>query len=541
MYAEVGRRQAGAGVVVSGAPVEGEDAVLDTAALDFVADLERRFRARRDHLLANRRRRQLLVSSGVRLDFLAETKDIREASWSVAPAPADLCDRRVEITGPPDRKMAINALNSGAQVWMADFEDANAPVWRNLVQGQLNLVDAIERKIAYDAPNGKHYELDTERPATIVVRPRGWHLDERHVLVDDRPMSGALFDFGIYFFANARRLLDGGTGPYFYLPKMESHLEARLWSDVFGAAEAALGIPTGTVRATVLIETIWAAFEMDEILYELRAYASGLNAGRWDYLFSLVKTFRDASGGYLLPHRNAVKMTAPMMRAYTELLVHICHRRGAFAIGGMAAFVPSRSDPAVNEQALRQVAEDKRREATDGFDGSWVAHPDLVPVCRREFDAVLGSRPNQLERTRPEVMVTNDQLLDVVATPAGATEAGLRNDVSVALQYLESWLRGVGAVTVFNLMEDVATAEIARSQIWQWVHKGAVLDTGEKVTDAKVRQILAEELDAIRRARGEEKFAAGRWSDAAAVLDDVALGDDFVEFLTLQAQDLLEP
>jgi malate synthase len=387
---------------------------------------------------------------------------------------------------------------------------------------------------------GKEYTLTADRPATMVVRPRGWHLDESHVLVDDRPVVGALFDFGIHFFNNAKRLIDRGSGPYYYLPKMESHLEARLWSEVFVHAEQVVGISQGTIRATALIETIPAGFEMEEILFELREHASGLNAGRWDYLFSLIKYFRNAGADFVLPDRNSVTMTAPMMRAYTELLVRTCHKRGAFAIGGMAAFIPSRRDESVNAQALERVTSDKQREANDGFDGSWVAHPDLVPICRDAFDAVLGERPNQLERTRDEVRVEASQLLDVRSIPGEITDAGLRNDVSVALQYVESWLRGVGAAAIFNLMEDVATAEIARSQIWQWLHNQVKLSDGRVVTEEMLLTILVEELDKIRLAVGDQAYSQGRWSDARVVFEDVALSDSFVEFLTLRALPLLE-
>jgi malate synthase len=514
--------------------------VLSTAALEFVGDLETRFRPARDSLLQRRQQRRDAVARGKVLDFLPETREVRESVWRVTTAPADLVDRRVEITGPTERKMAINALNSGARVWLADFEDANSPTWSNLVEGQVNLVDAADRSISLVSEDGKEYTLTADRPATMVVRPRGWHLDESHVLVEDRPVVGALFDFGIHFFNNARRLIDQGSGPYYYLPKMESHLEARLWSEVFVHAEQALGIRHGTIRATALIETIPAGFEMEEILFELRDHASGLNAGRWDYLFSLIKYFRNAGADFVLPDRNSVTMTAPMMRAYTELLVHTCHKRGAFAIGGMAAFIPSRRDESVNAKAFERVASDKQREASDGFDGSWVAHPDLVPICRDAFDAVLGERPNQLERTREDVRVEVSQLLDVRSTPGEITEDGLRNDVSVALQYVESWLRGVGAAAIFNLMEDVATAEIARSQIWQWLHNQAKLSDGRVVTEEMVLAILTEELDKIRAEAGNPAYSAGRWSDARVVFEDVALSDSFVEFLTLRALPLLE-
>lgn len=514
--------------------------VLSPAALEFVADLEFRFRPTRDALLQRRQQKRDAVARGKKLDFLPETREVRESAWRVATAPADLVDRRVEITGPTERKMAINALNSGARVWLADFEDANSPTWTNLIEGQVNLVDAADRSISLVSDEGKEYTLTADRPATMVVRPRGWHLDESHVLVDDKPVVGALFDFGIHFFNNAKRLIDRGSGPYYYLPKMESHLEARLWSEVFVHAEQVVGISQGTIRATALIETIPAGFEMEEILFELREHASGLNAGRWDYLFSLIKYFRNAGADFVLPDRNSVTMTAPMMRAYTELLVRTCHKRGAFAIGGMAAFIPSRREKSVNAQALERVTSDKQREANDGFDGSWVAHPDLVPICRDAFDAVLGERPNQLERTRDEVRVEASQLLDVRSIPGEITDAGLRNDVSVALQYVESWLRGVGAAAIFNLMEDVATAEIARSQIWQWLHNQVKLSDGRVVTEEMLLTILVEELDKIRLAVGDQAYSQGRWSDARVVFEDVALSDSFVEFLTLRALPLLE-
>src|SRR3954447_22978912 len=417
------------------------DEVLTPEAIAFVSDLQRRFGATREELLARRKDRRKQAAETGKLDFLDETKSVRgDTSWRVA-EPADLLDRRVEITGPTDRKMLINALNSGAKVFMADFEDANTPTWNNLVQGQINLTDAIERRIDFTSPEGKDYKLK-DTVATLMPRPRGWHLPEKHLLVDDKPISGSLFDFGLFFFHNAQRLLDKGTRPYLYLPKMESHREARLWNDVFTHAEKTLGVPHGTVRATVLIETIPAAFEMDEILYELREHASGLNAGRWDYLFSIIKYFRDAGTDFVLPDRNDVTMTAPFMRAYTELLVSTCHRRGAFAMGGMAAFIPNRRDPEVTEKALAKVHDDKRREAGDGFDGSWVAHPDLVSICDEEFTAVLGENPNQLDKLREDVSVTADQLLNVRATPGSATAAGLRAAVDVGVRYLASWLGG---------------------------------------------------------------------------------------------------
>jgi malate synthase len=462
-----------------------------------------------------------------------------DESWRVAPV-ADLQDRRVEITGPTERKMLINALNSGAKVFMADFEDANTPTWQNMVQGQLNLTDAIERRIDFTSPEGKDYKLKDEI-AMLMPRPRGWHLPEKHVLVDDKPMSGSLFDFGMYFFHNAKRLLGKGTRPYLYLPKMESHLEARLWNDVFTHAQKALGVPHGTIRATVLIETIPAAFEMDEILYELRDHSYGLNAGRWDYMFSMIKTFRDRGAEFLLPDRNSVTMTVPFMRAYTELLVQTCHKRGAFAMGGMAAFIPSRKDPEINEQAIAKVKADKEREATDGFDGTWVAHPDLVPTAMEVFDRVLGDKPNQIDKQRPEVSVTADQLLAAKETPGEQTSAGLRTNVDVGIRYIASWLSGNGAAAIHNLMEDAATAEISRSQIWQWAHNDVSLaDTGEPVTAALVRKYADEETAKIREEIGAEAYDGGRWKEARDIFEEVALADDFVDFLTLPAYERLD-
>ena len=512
--------------------------MLSDEAVAFVADLNRRFRPRRNELLAARAARRAEIAAGAGLGFLSETADVRAGDWTVPPAPADLTDRRVEITGPTERKMTINALNSGAKVWLADLEDANTPHWSNVVDGQQNLYDAIRRTISLETEK-KTYELGEGPYPTIVMRPRGWHLDERHLPVDGEPAVGALVDFGLYFFHNAAELLRRGSGPYFYLPKMESHREAALWNDVFTYAQEALGIPVGTIRATVLIETIPAAFEMDEILHALRPHISGLNAGRWDYLFSIIKYFRD-NPAMVLPDRAAVTMTAPFMRAYTELLVSTCHRRGAFAMGGMAAFIPSRRDPAVNDVALAKVREDKEREAGDGFDGSWVAHPDLVPVCREIFDRVLGDRPNQLDRRRDDVRVDAAQLLDVAATGGAVTEAGLRGNVSVALQYLEAWLRGNGAVAINNLMEDAATAEISRSQVWQWIHNGVRLDDGTEITADLVGRIEDEELAHIRAALGDQAWAGSRFDDARKLFERVALADDFAEFLTTAAYDAID-
>jgi malate synthase len=521
----------------TGDPISGSDDILTSPALQFLGELQERFGSRRDDLLQNRvARRQEIARTG-RLDFLSETKGIRDGEWQVASAPADLTDRRVEMTGPTERKMTINALNSGARVWLADLEDANTPHWRNVIFGQVNLFDAIRRQISFTSAEGKQYELRTDaRLPTIVMRPRGWHLNERHLLMDGKPVVGALVDFGLYFFHNAAELLARGSGPYFYLPKMESHLEARLWNDVFSFAEQRLGIPAGTVRATVLIETIPAAFEMDEILYELREHASGLNAGRWDYLFSMIKNFRDSGAEFVLPDRNTVTMAAPFMRAYSELLVQTCHKRGAFAMGGMAAFIPSRKDAEVNERAFAKVREDKTREVNAGFDGSWVAHPDLVPLCAEIFSGVLGDRPNQVLRQRPDVSVTADDLLNVRATPGQVTENGLRSNVEVALLYLDAWLQGNGAVGIHNLMEDAATAEISRSQIWQWVHNGVKLDDGRLVTADLVRQVLEDEVASIRAAGGDRETLG----QAHALFADVSLSDDFIDFLTLPAYDMID-
>jgi malate synthase len=522
-------------------PVPRAEEVLTPQALDFLAELHRRFTPRRDELLRLRHERRAEIARTAALDFLPHTAHIREGDWRVAPAPAALEDRRVEITGPADRKMTVNALNSGARIWLADFEDASAPTWANVIGGQLNLTDAYERRIDFTSPDGKSYALkDAAELATVVMRPRGWHLDERHLTVDGEQIPGGLVDFGLYFFHNARRLLAMGKGPYFYLPKLESHLEARLWNDVFVFAQDHVGVPQGSVRATVLIETITAAYEMEEILYELRDHASGLNAGRWDYLFSIVKNFRDAGERFVLPDRNAITMTAPFMRAYTELLVRTCHKRGAHAIGGMAAFIPSRRDPQINEVAFQKVRADKDREAADGFDGSWVAHPDMVPLARACFDAVLGERPHQKDRLREDVGVTAAQLIDIASLDARPTFDGLRNAVQVGLRYIEAWLRGHGAVAIFNLMEDAATAEISRSQIWQWTDAGVVFEDGEKVTAELVRQVAADELTAVRDEVGEDAFATGKWTEAYELLLRVTLDADYAEFLTLPAYELLE-
>jgi malate synthase len=499
--------------------------ILSDEALDFLAELHGRFNPRRLELLQAREER------GAPSDFLAETREIREGDWRVVDPPEDYQDRRVEITGPTDRKLVINALNSGARGFMADFEDANSPTWANQVEGHVNLIDALEGTISYDASEGKHYELEPEH-ATLLVRPRGWHLPEKHLRVDGETMAGALMDFGLYFFHNAQRLLDRGTGPYLYLPKLEHHLEARLWNDVFLWAQDAVGVPQGTIRATVLIETLPAAFQMDEILFELRDHSMGLNAGRWDYIFSMIKCFRDRPE-FVLPDRTDVKMTVPFMHAYTELLVQTCHKRGAFAMGGMAAQIPSRKDEEANRKALESAREDKEREANAGFDGTWVAHPDVVGVATEAFDAVLGDRPNQIDKQRPDVHVTADQLLDAESTPGEITEEGLRNDVSVGFQYISFWLGGRGAAGINNMMEDAATAEISRSQIWQWIRHG-------KFTREHVATVLEEEMAKIHEAVGDETWEKGRPAETKEIFERVALGEDFPDFLTLPAYEYLD-
>jgi malate synthase len=526
-------------IEIAAAPVEERfSEVLSADALELVADLQRSFDERRRELVAKRAERVARWNAGELPDFLPDTRAVRDGDWQVAPAPPALRDRRVEITGPTDRKMVINALNSGARGFMADFEDSLSPTWTNVIGGQANLIDAIEGTIEH-TEGERTYRLEDD-PATLLVRPRGWHLVDRHVLIDGEPVSGSLLDFGLFLFHNAHRLLERGAGPYFYLPKMESHLEARLWRDVFARGEERLGLDRGTIRATVLIETVPAAFEMDEILYELREHSAGLNAGRWDYIFSMIKCFRDRPE-FLLPDRASVTMTVPFMRAYTELLVKTCHRRGAHAMGGMAAFVPSRRTPEINEKAFAQVRADKEREASQGFDGTWVAHPDLVEVATAEFDSVLGERPNQVDRTRDDVDVSAADLLDAASAGGEITEAGLRNDVNVGIQYISSWLRGNGAAAINNLMEDAATAEIARSQVWQWVRHGAELDSGETVTPELVRRLETEELEKIREEVGDEFFhSQGRPEESRELFEDVALSDRYVEFLTLRAYERLE-
>jgi malate synthase len=523
------------GIEITGAIQDRFDEILSPKALELIAALHRELNGRRLELLDRRAQRVADLAAGGTLGFLEETRHIREDdSWKVAEPAPGLVDRRVEITGPTDRKMTINALNSGAKVWLADHEDANTPLWENVIGGQLNLLDAVNGQIDFTSPEGKHYALKDGELATIVVRPRGWHLPEKHLLVDGEETSGGLVDFALYLTACGQRQLDRSAGPYFYLPKMESHLEARLWNDAFNLAQDALGIPRGTIRATVLVETYPAAFEMEEILYELREHSAGLNAGRWDYMFSVIKSFRTRGKEFLLPDRNSVTMTVPFMRAYTELLVRTCHKRGAHAIGGMAAFIPSK-DPQINEAAFAKVKDDKTREANDGFDGSWVAHPGMVETCKEAFTAVLGDRPNQLDRLREDVSVTAEQLLDVASTPGEVTEEGLRNNISVGIQYLESWLRGSGAVGINNLMEDAATAEISRSQVWQWLHNDVVLSNGQQVTRELVESLIDAEMERIREQVGEERVAQGRWDDARATFTEMALSDDYADFLTLPA------
>ena len=513
--------------------------VLTPEALSFVAKLEREFGPTRRALLQKRAERQAEIDAGNMPDFLFATRHLREdASWKVAPIPGDLQNRRVEITGPVERKMMINAFNSGANVFMADFEDANSPTWDNLMQGHLNLRDAVDRTISFTSPEGKSYRLRDEI-ATLMVRPRGWHLEEKHVWVEDRPVSASLFDFGLYFFHNAHRLIAKGSGPYFYLPKLENHLEARLWNEVFTLAQDELGVPRGTIKATVLIETILAAFEMEEILYELRDHICGLNAGRWDYIFSVIKKFRNFPE-FILPDRAQVTMAAPFMRAYTELLVKTCHRRGAHAIGGMAAFIPSRKDAQVNELALAKVREDKVRESNDGFDGTWVAHPDLVAVAKEPFDKILGSKPHQKERLREEVQITARQLLEARIPNGQITENGLRVNMNVGLQYLESWLQGTGAAGIYNLMEDVATAEISRAQVWQWLHhESAILADGRRITKELYHAILPEEMEKIKTLAGEKRFASGKYELARRLFDELVTAEHFEEFLTLKAYEHL--
>ncbi|MCR2815199.1 malate synthase A [Microbacterium jiangjiandongii] len=510
------------------------DEILTPDALAFLTELHHRFGARRHDRLADRLRRRFEIGNGHDPQFRDDTRHIREdESWQVAGAGPGLEDRRVEITGPTDPKMTINALNSGAKVWLADQEDATSPTWKNVIEGQLSLRDAIRGELSHTSPEGKRYEVTAAETPTIVMRPRGWHLTEHHIRFTDRfgremAASGSLVDFGLYFFHNAAQLIANGRGPYFYIAKLESSEEAKLWDDVFTFSEQYIGIPHGTIRATVLIETLPAAFEMEEILYELRHHCAGLNAGRWDYIFSIIKNYRGRGSRFVLPDRSEVTMTVPFMRAYTELLVKTCHKRGAFAIGGMSAFIPNRRDPEVTQRAFEKVAADKKREAGDGFDGTWVAHPDLIPVARAEFDAVLGERPNQVDRQRPEVSVTPADLIDVrIGRPI--TAQGVRDNVSVAIRYIEAWLRGLGAVAIDNLMEDAATAEISRSQVWQWIHQDLSTAEGDRITRDYIEALIAEMLGEVQRRPGD------RFDDAAEVFRDVALGVDFPAFLTLSA------
>ena len=521
------------GVELRGARPDGSEEILSAEALAFVAGLERRFRATRKSLLARRQEVQERIDAGWMPDFLDETREIRQADWKVAAPPADLRDRRVEITGPLDRKMVINALNSGAKVFMADFEDATSPTWSNLIEGHLNLRDAVRRTIAFDDPaSGRHYELNPHT-ATLLARPRGWHLPERHLLIDGEAMSGSLCDFGLYLFHNHAALRERGSGPYYYLPKLENHLEARLWNDVFTYSERELGLAPGTIRATVLIETILAAFEMDEILYELREHSAGLNCGRWDYIFSFIKKFRDHPE-FMLPDRDQVTMVRDFMRAYTTLTIKTCHRRDAHAIGGMAAQIPNRHDPEANEQALGKVRADKEREATDGHDGTWVAHPGLVPVALEQFDAHM-KEANQIARKRQDVAVG---AVDLLRVPEGTiTERGLRHNISVGIQYIEAWLGGTGCVPLYNLMEDAATAEICRAQVWQWRRHGAAIDGGARIDSTLIDRLLAEQLDRIREELGDARYDAGRFAEAAELFDGLVKQDRFEEFLTLPAYD----
>jgi malate synthase len=510
--------------------------IITPDALDFVGSLAREFEPRRRELLENRQKAQEALDRGQLPDFLPETENIRQKEWKILPVPDDLKDRRVEITGPVDRKMIINALNSGAGTFMADFEDSHSPTWNNTVQGQINLCDAVNRTITYSSPEGKKYRLNNN-VATLIVRPRGWHLVEKHVLVDERPISGGIFDFGLYFFHNVQELLSRGTGPYFYLPKMENHLEARLWNDIFIRAQDALGIPQGTIKVTVLIETIPAAFEMDEIIFELRDHMAGLNCGRWDYIFSFIKRFRNIPA-YLFPDRSQITMTRHCMHSYSLLAVKTCHRRGAHAIGGMAAQIPIKDDPDANEDALRKVREDKIREAKDGHDGTWVAHPGLVAIAREEFDREMPG-PNQIDKLREDVLVTASDLLKV---PEGTiTHNGLWINVSVGLRYLAAWLSGTGSVPIYNLMEDAATAEISRTQLWQWVHHPqGILEDGRKITLELFRSILNKELKQIKADIGEEAFHKENYELAADILDKIVSSPELDDFLTLRAYKYLD-
>ncbi|GAB5388328.1 MAG: malate synthase A [Alphaproteobacteria bacterium] len=523
------------GIEITGPMNEGFDEILTDKALAFLAGLQRKYNTRRKELLVARAERQKQFDAGTRPDFLPETADVRAGDWTIGPLPEDLKNRRVEITGPVDRKMIINALNSGAKMFMADCEDSSCPTWTNMVEGQINLRDAVRRTISFeDAAKGKSYKLN-DQIATLIVRPRGWHLEENHVLVDGAPISGSIFDFGLYFFHNVEELLKRGSGPYFYLPKMESHLDARLWNDIFVDAQKALGVPNGTIKATVLIETITAAFEMDEILYELRDHSAGLNCGRWDYIFSYIKKFGN-DANMILPDRAQVTMTVPMMRNYSLLAIKTCHKRNAPAIGGMAAFIPIKSDAEANDKAINQVKADKEREATDGHDGSWVAHPGLVPIAMEIFDRVMP-QPNQIDRQRDDVEVT---AADLLAVPEGTyTEAGLRQNIAVGIAYVEAWLRGIGCVPLFNLMEDAATAEISRAQVWQWLKHGITLEDGRTVTRELVETTIVEELLAWKERVGEDFYASAKYEQAASIFRTLVYQDEFTEFLTLPAYDAI--
>lgn len=523
-------------VQITGEAVPGMEEILTPEALEFIEKLHTRFDKRRIELLEKRQVRQQELDSGKKLDFLPETKAIREGDWKVAPLPEDMKDRRVEITGPTNRKMLINALNSGAKMFMADLEDATAPSWFNVIDGQVNLRDAVRRQIDFEIPEtGKKYALN-EKTAVLMVRPRGWHLPEKNLLIDGKPTSGSLVDFGLYFFHNAKELIDRGTGPYFYLPKLESHLEARLWNDVFIFAQDELGIPQGTIRATVLIETIMAAFEMDEILYELRDHSAGLNCGRWDYIFSVIKRMRN-NPEYIFPDRSQVTMTVPFMKAYTSLCIKTCHRRGAPAMGGMAAQIPVKGDDQANTAAFNKVAEDKRREVTDGHDGTWVAHPGMVQTAMEQFDKYMPT-PNQIDKQRDDVHVTAEQLVEV---PEGSiTEQGLRSNISVGIQYIASWLSGNGAAPINNLMEDAATAEISRSQVWQWIrHPKGVLDDGRNVDVSLFHEIIEQEDALIKQTVGEERYNTGHYAEARELFTSLTLQSDFAEFLTLPGYEKL--
>jgi malate synthase len=524
------------GVHVTG-PMTAEYAeILTFDALSFLAKLHRSFETRRRELLERRAVRQKKLDAGKLPDFLPETRSVREANWRVAPAPADLQDRRVEITGPTDRKMVINALNSGANTFMADFEDSSTPTWDNQIQGQINVRDALRGTIAYTSPEGKDYKLNEQR-ATLLVRPRGWHLVEKHLLIDGEPMSGSLFDFGLFFFHNAKVRVAKRSGVYLYLPKMESHLEARLWNDAFVLAQKELGVPQGTVKATVLIETVLASFEMDEILYELRDHSAGLNCGRWDYIFSCIKKFRNRQG-FVLADRAMVTMTSPFMRAYSLLLIKTCHRRGTFAMGGMAAQIPIKNDPVANEQAIAKVRADKEREASDGHDGTWVAHPGLVALAKAAFDKVMKT-PNQINRQREDVNVAAPDLLEFQPQKP-ITENGLRININIGVQYLGAWLAGTGCVPIFNLMEDAATAEISRAQIWHWIRSPlGMLDDGRKVTRELFQELVPQELAKVRQILGEQQYAAGEYEEAARMFEKLTLDEDFVDFLTLPAYDYI--